>query len=315
VYFLDAYLRHQETVGLEPSLRQLVFSGGEPTLNSDVIFEVMEYVSRNEIRCIPLLLTNGLINPDVLERLIAEGFFFQISFDGFGGSLRSCQETGDVNGRVVETIKHVTSSGLPVALRAVITQENIARMEEIVCFAAENQVETVLFAPASMHGNARRFGIKRPPVEDFLRHFHRALDTARRVGVHIPRVELSRYESKGEFVELPKIVLFPDGSLTMMTIYSSASAPGAQGDLIGRCTMGRALEVDYERVSRLVENFLRNFDRHCASCDCRDFCRGRTIDNCYLFMVKENLEQPEHYFCDFARGLYAGIKQGYCHDV
>src|SRR3990167_5086842 len=56
--FLKAYLVYQKQNNIDYPLREITFSGGEPTLNPDVILKVMNYVHENNIHCLPKILTN-----------------------------------------------------------------------------------------------------------------------------------------------------------------------------------------------------------------------------------------------------------------
>ncbi|MHA2254105.1 MAG: radical SAM protein, partial [Candidatus Kariarchaeaceae archaeon] len=146
VSFLDAYIKQQQSHNINPVLRHFVFSGGEPTLNPDAIFEVLEYIDSNGIKCIPMILTNGVISSNILDRLIEMKFCFQISFDGNNNQHRVTPTGRNVNDQIVNTIKQVAADGLPVEIRSVISKENVSCMVDIVEFAADNQVESVLFA-------------------------------------------------------------------------------------------------------------------------------------------------------------------------
>lgn len=309
VSFLDAYMNYQREHFINHSLRRFVFSGGEPTLNPDTIFNIMEYIDEHGIKCIPMILTNGIINSDILKRLIDIKFYFQISFDGNDNQFRTTSRGINVNDQIVKTIKRVAEAGLPIDIRVVITKENVSHMVDVVKFAAENEVESVLFAPVSKLANAKEYNIERPPINEYLNNYHQALNLAKSLNIHIPMVEKSRYKYKGEYVELPKLVIFPDGSLTMMTVYTSARAQGVENDIIGKYTMKDGLLVNYEKIKKLVRNFLRNINLHCKTCECFIYCRGRTIDNCYLFISNEILSSPEWYFCEFSNGIYDELQK------
>lgn len=302
-------MNYQKEYLINHSLRRFVFSGGEPTLNPDTIFNIMEYIDVHGIRCIPMILTNGIINPDILKRLIDLKFYFQISFDGNDNQFRTTSRGINVNDQIVKTITRVAEAGLPIDIRAVITNENVSHMTDIVKFAAENEVESVLLAPASKMANAKKYNIERPPINEFLINYFQAISLAKRLNIRIPMVEKSRCKYKGEYVELPKLVIFPDGNLTMMTVYTSARAQGVQNDIIGKYTMQNGLVVNYEKIKKLVKNFLHNINLHCKNCDCLIYCRGRTIDNCYLFISNETLSSPESYFCEFSNGIYEELQK------
>lgn len=116
----------------------MTFFGGEPLLEHDTLFFLLEEARRIETgRGIPVtakMSTNGLLlTAEVVERAKALGLFISLSFDG----IRASQDNGRVDpsgqssfDRVEESLERLVASNYPFAVYSVITPGNVAYLVE-----------------------------------------------------------------------------------------------------------------------------------------------------------------------------------------
>lgn len=116
----------------------LTFFGGEPLLEADTLFSLLEEARRIEVeRGIPVtakMATNGLLlSDDIVARAKALGLFISLSFDG----VRASQDSGRIDPeggssfeRVEEALERLAASNYPFAVYSVITPDNVEYLTE-----------------------------------------------------------------------------------------------------------------------------------------------------------------------------------------
>jgi MoaA/NifB/PqqE/SkfB family radical SAM enzyme len=309
IKFLDSYIEYQKSIGLNIPLRQIVFSGGEPTLNLNTVFDVLDHIRVKKIRCIPMLLTNGVIASDALRDLIKEKIWFQISFDGGNHPLRRTFGQEDLHERILQTINQINNtSRLPITLHATVTQETVSEMVNVVKFAAEYQIESVVFAPLHNSGKGKMVEDKRPCFKTYIHSLVKAGSLAKSLGIKVSIPEINRYKSLGNFKEYAKLIIIPDGNVTITSSYLSSEIKGSENAIIGNCYSDQGVVVDSVRISEMVNNFLTNVRIHCTNCECFRFCRGR---NQNLYKFTEGIQEyKDDYSCKVSVEIYEKVKKG-----
>jgi sulfatase maturation enzyme AslB (radical SAM superfamily) len=302
VSVFDLYVRYHRAAKTPVFCPHLIFFGGEPTLNVPAILAVLEYANSNNIDCVPRVVTNGVMGDAVLERLIAERVYFQISYDGTEDVLRRTRLTmANVNGHIVPTIRKVVSSDLPVFLRATIHAGNVGSMADIVRFAVDEGVQTVAFAPLCMEGNAQRHQVGRPSIDDYERNYFKALDMALSAGIGFYSSELMYFQRGGKS-EWPPLVWLPDGHLAFTIKYGSSRMSGAESVIVGRYDVeAQALEIDTAKIESMMASFVRNQAQYCSGCAAFSACRGRRLFD--LYATNPELAPFDQYYCEILRRL------------
>lgn len=119
------YKKHDERT-------HILFFGGEPLLNFYTIRATIEHAARcnADKRFVWGIITNGvLLNVEVSDYLIAQGFHITISIDGppdVQNRLRPLKNGKNVSGQLEAAVRYLLAeSGLPVSVRATITHENL----------------------------------------------------------------------------------------------------------------------------------------------------------------------------------------------
>ena len=312
VRFLQDYLAYQNSIEMQPPLRQVVFSGGEPTLNPDTIFSVLDFIKVNKLRYLPVILTNGIFKDELLNRLIDEMVAFQISFDGSRNIMRRTHKGAEVHEQIVSTIKKIASTHAPIILRSTVTTENLYQMSEVVEFAAEHGIESVRFAPlhvSPVHKintlEHNELDLLRPSSSEYVTELFNAYELGCQLDVNVYLPELLRYNNCGKFQEFPRLVLAPDGSISMRSGFLTAQAAkliGAEETIIGRCDITNGIDINTDRLIKLSMNYLANQAKHCQGCECEHLCRGRN-QNYYLF-TETHLDTKDDFSCEITRKTF-----------
>jgi radical SAM protein with 4Fe4S-binding SPASM domain len=300
IRFLDAYFdihAHMETIQ-QPY--QFVFTGGEPTINAASIFTIMEHIDRYHIDCIPALFTETLIPDVLLDRFIAYHFLFQLSYasDNWG--------KGSISRRFVTILDKIATAGLPVVLRPMINQANVHTMPDIVQFARDHRVGAVIFNMNDRLVRTINATDDRPNGKQYVDSLFQAMELGQLYGVEILVSELMRFHLKGNYQQLTKLVLLPDGMLTTSTQYFSKNDRGAENSIIGQFTPEMGIEIFENKLSQIATNMLHNVKRHCKSCECFQYCRGRN-KNLQLFRETLALKKDE-YRCEMTRDIYRRLR-------
>lgn len=304
ISFLKSYLSIQSNN--KPPLYQIVFSGGEPTINQNTIFAVMEYLNQNEIECVPTLLTNGILSPRLLQKFIDEKFLFQISYDGGDSAHRKSIGGKDISTNTLNAIEKIAHNGLPIVLRSTITQHNVRNMTDVVSFAKQYGIQSIIFDTCDNLGNALKNQIARANKDEYVHHYFEALEFAKQNQIDVIMPEIIRFKINGAYQQLPKIVLLPDGTITTTTKYLARTAKGADKGIIGHYSIENGLCLDHQKINTMVNNYLENIENHCAGCESYIFCRGRN-QNAQLFR-EEITEQKDEYRCEITRAIYKRLQ-------
>lgn len=310
ISFLENYFNYQRTNQIDFNVRHFVFSGGEPTLNSDVIFATLSWLRKNAQgeKYLPILLTNGIIRPDILEQLLDEKLYFNISYEGEVGKDRFSKTPIEYEKTIIDLLERLRALKRPVALRVTVSKGNESIMPKMVEFAAEHGVNSLAFTPISLLGNAIKNQLQRPSLDRYIHYYNASCRRANQLDIQVPIVEKSRLKTQGRFVELPKLVLLPDGSLTYCTNFTSSQADGAKKAIFGKFSLENGFLINKTTLSSYVRNFLNNIQNCCEACEVEAYCRGRNKDNFNRFFLQAYVIQPEEYFCSLTKQIFNQLK-------
>lgn len=299
VAFLKAYLETHSSIN-DSRIHQFVFTGGEPTINPGTIFSIMDYIHERQIDCVPTLHTNGIITDELLERLIEYRFLFQLSHD-IGGNAGQL-----VAKKITRVLDKLSGVGLPVVLRPAITQENVHLMPNIVKFAKEHGACAVVYNLNDNLANVDKNQINWPDKHIYTKHLFEAMEWGKIHGIDILMSERMRLQNGGDYQQLPKLVLLPDGRISTTTKYLPGQNKEGEKGIIGRFSMQNGIEIFQDAVKRMASNLLTNLDMHCKSCECFKYCRGR---NKNLRSFRESVVQTkDEYRCDITRDIYRRLE-------
>lgn len=288
---------------------QVTFTGGEPTINPDPIFAVVDYLNEMSIDCIPVLLTNGIMPENLLKRFIEQRFLIQLSYDGGENTLRRTLSNKSTHNNITTTFDKLSQAGAAIILRPTVTQHNVEYLTDIVKFAGEHGVCGIIFDTCDMIGNALKNQINRADAEVYVEHLFDALEVAKESNLDILIPELMRYSNQGNYKQLPKLCLLPEGIITTTTKYLSTKAEGIDKAIIGNFSLENGLEFYQDRLDKMVSNVLENLNLHCRSCESVKYCRGRN-QNLQLFREQIATTKDE-YRCDITRNIFRKLQQNF----
>lgn len=142
---------------VEDNIDKVVLTGGEPTLNEDII-EIIKSVREKGIPEIQLQSNaKKLGDSKYLEEVIRAGVnSFGISLHGHTKNIHeSFTGTKGSFDEVICALKNIRKYQVPVALNCVITKHNLSNLNEIVCYISDNHLaESIQFAFIHMTGKA-----------------------------------------------------------------------------------------------------------------------------------------------------------------
>lgn len=261
VNILKFYLDHQTKIGVQHDYIRILFMGGEPTLNYPALFAIMDYLNENQIKCLPKLLTNGIIKENILEQLIAKKIYFQISFDGFKNNLRFTKSGADVNPQIIKTLKKVRAANQALQIRATIHAGNVDTMDKIIKFALENDIKEVAFCPVFIEGNAQQYAVMRPTVDAYTKNYFKALELARKHQIIINTAETTPRKVDYNKIDFP-LVWMPDGQLASTIQYASSKLEEAKKVLIGKFLMAEnTVEINENKIQQMGKQFHQNREK------------------------------------------------------
>lgn len=136
---------------IKPSI---IFYGGEPTINWDVLTASVSYIkSKIESGTLPInteisLISNGtLLNQEKLEFIKSNNLGLSISIDGIGSNNDErvfLDGTPSIN-RVLKSYDMAQQMGLPVGISCTVTPTNVDNLNEVTTWMIEKQVASVGF--------------------------------------------------------------------------------------------------------------------------------------------------------------------------
>lgn len=284
----------------------ILFFGGEPTGNPDAIFAVMDYLEDADVKSLPLLLTNGIIQDALLEKLMARNMFFQISFDGLRDNVR-LSKTGEdtVNAHTIKTIAKLSEHKIPMNIRATIHEDNVQHMSELIELVAEYNIESISFLPIFKNGNALKNNLNAPTIKTYLENLNLARSQAERLNVRLVIGETSFSGKLAAGPYRPPLVWLPDGTLALTIKYASTKEAIAHHAIIGKYDAeNHVIKLDDIKLKSFADNFVNIRKKFCAGCSIFNSCQGlRRLDD--FFLELDSFSEQE-YFCDIARELLSG---------
>jgi cyclic pyranopterin phosphate synthase len=142
--FVD-YLNGQE-------ISELHFSGGEPFLNKDIV-RMIQYVNDNTSWGIGCATNLSRITETQISELARTRIKFNIQFP-YANSLLFNTSTGNGDfAHIIRQLKLVRLANIPVGLNAVVQNENIQNIEELLLFAIENKVALKLLPQIGLNNS------------------------------------------------------------------------------------------------------------------------------------------------------------------
>lgn len=175
----------------------IAFFGGEPSLTSDLIREVVEHAKRKKsdsgVNGVEFsITTNGVMTDDFLSFLIDNDFMITLSVDGpadiqdFQRPLKNGRKSSV---RVEKTIKRLALANKRFKARVTITENSVNYMTEIVEWFHSLGGREIHFEPVTITGRAsiktKGVSLEKPSSVSFSENLKKAIRAGTRLGVGI----------------------------------------------------------------------------------------------------------------------------------
>lgn len=293
----------EEAVKPETKRLTLYLTGGEPTLNPEVVMSSIRYAQEYDLPLQVLLYTNGIIDDDaLLDQLMAERVLFHLSVDGIPSvqnHQRPLPDGGKSSEIVEKTIRQIVrTSETELKTIATVTQESVATIGDSIEYLAglgvtNLQIET--FSPFA----SDKFPIELSPpdVDAFVSHFVQGLDTAKEHGMKLIH---SSYENIltpcTKYCQAKsRLVITPDGYVTPCYTVTHKEHPYADAFFMGKYSEEEdQFEIDFEKVEQFFGRTTENTNP-CQACFIKYLCSGGCINRAYT--ASKSFRGVDPYLC------------------
>lgn len=263
----------------EGAIKDVVFSGGEPTLNITGIRHAVSTIRERDLNPTLVINTNGVISSESLKYLISEGFKFRVSCDG-PPAIQNAQRPlygGKPSSRLAtRTIVTLVQEEAPFVTRCTLTSYSAKLIDEIIEYFANLGIKYISLDLALPLGKGELLD-RRLSVQEFAMVFKRALDIGENYGLVIVHNVLRKmmYPSPYHCPELAgrKLVFLPDGHVSLCVKMRNEHHPLARYFFVGSYDKERKeYIIDLGKIDALREHVHSAI--HCKGCDVRRFCSG-----------------------------------------
>lgn len=289
-----------------------IHGNGEPFCAYDLIREIVWYgqdvSERLGIPAVFNAATNGVLNEEQLDFVVANFHSVNVSFDGlpeFQDTNRPMAGGRGSFAQVDHTMRRLAEAGVGFGVRTTVTDAMVDAMPDIVAFVADNYpgIEQLHFEPVWECGRCKTSSNVMPKSDVFVRRYLEALEVAQGLGVRLVfsgarqdvLVDTFCKVSSGSFT------VTPTGDVTACYEVSYASDPRSERFFFGRFDAEQDRFVfDQAKLDALSELCVHNI-RFCDDCFCRWHCAGDCAAK-----VLDGIGVQEHHGsvrCEISRAL------------
>lgn len=251
----------------------ITFFGGEPTLNSDLIYKTVRYCNLLPIKARFRIATNGMVENNLWEFILENDFAISLSMDGrptINNLLRG-SSTGLEN-----KIKRLANEGKNFHVRSTITGINIYQFAEAVEWWADLGVKLVhLEIVNAAKGRARENRIYPPCDELLAKEIGRTIETAGRKNIYLMNSAWMNLQNPSDyFCDSCKgfqYIIFPDGNIGGCYMADPKDA------LLKKLVIGK---IDERKIvwnnnnKKLLNSISTSKMNPCKNCEVRKTCGG-----------------------------------------
>jgi len=301
------------------------FFGGEPTLNFEVIKEVV-----TEVKKLAYIMnkgysfyitTNGLMPQRKLEFLIDNDFTFVISSDGapeFQDFLRPTCKGNASSDLVDQTIISLAEKKIPFQIRSTISQYNVNSMESNVRYFGKLGVTILHFEPITNVGRAKTNdpSLLRADIQEYIANFCLALDTARELNMSLVSSSYMNFLVPAyKFCDAmagSRLIGSYNGDITLCVEVQDNCHPYSEKAIVGHADekTGR-ISMDKEQYRKILENVPTEQNSACNKCFAKYSCGGGCPVKNYYYSAGE---EADPYRCAITRELFGNILERIYHE-
>lgn len=251
--------------------------GGEPTLSWDKVRAGIEHAdklaSAQNIKIYHTIVTNGSrITEEMAQFLKEHDVLVRVSFEILP-EIQALQRGQYDN--VARGIRTLQSVGTRHMVRAMITPDNVCRLEEMIQTLHEkfSSVSNVLFDPITSASTFHSTEVTRKFYDDYFRHFIGARNLGKTLGIDVGCAPLRNLDLIVDRYCAGEFCLTPDGSITICHQVSSPREKGYDDFVYGKIVNGK-LDVDREKFLRLKTRYTVYDNPKCNDCPVKWTCGG-----------------------------------------
>jgi radical SAM protein with 4Fe4S-binding SPASM domain len=130
--------------------RNIVWGGGEPTLNPDLSSYIR---NAHSLGLCSAMATNGVLLSDVLSKINPNMLTdIRLSIDTINPAIfsRMCSGSPEWLQRVMQNTKDAIQAGYNITVQTTVTPDNIGCLDELISFCSELGVPRIFLSPANM---------------------------------------------------------------------------------------------------------------------------------------------------------------------
>lgn len=295
---LDYFMDNKRTSDRKRFLTFL--GGGEPLLSWKIVKYGIEYATtlaaEQDLHLMMELVTNGsILTDDILNTLLHYKVQPRVSFE----VLKDIQnkQRGQY-AKVCKTIDRLTEAGIHPQVRAMITPDNVERMEEMVQTLVTRfpGVNYYLFDPITDRKIFSEADKTKMFYQKYRQHFFAAADLAQQHGKVLKCAPLQNLNSIVERYCCGELCLTPEGSISICHRIASPSDNDYQRCIYGKFDDSGQLQFNNERFHHLIASYTIYDNSNCENCFVKWNCGG----GC---MVQHRTYSPDirEVICEFTR--------------
>jgi radical SAM protein with 4Fe4S-binding SPASM domain len=270
-----------------------VLGGGEPLLEWNILKEALEYAyEANAPRGTKLpvsIVTNGsIINDEILSFCRRHNIKMSISFDILKDIQNKQRSQYDI---VCENINRCANYNVDVAVYAVITNDNITRMEEMIETAHNTipNVKRISFRPIA----AIKYFLDNETMKHYYRvfidNFFNAKLLAKKYGISLT----CSYQNVSDYILdrycSGKFVITPEGAISICHYVSSGDDDLREKFFFGHIDDTGNVIIDHNKAKQILACNANTYKR-CENCIACQHCAGGCYaENCFMSSEKHEI--------------------------
>ncbi|MBU7031812.1 MAG: radical SAM protein [Theionarchaea archaeon] len=298
----------EEAVTPQTERMSLYFTGGEPTLNPDVVLSSIARAREYDLPLSLFLYTCGIVKEEILDTLIAEDMEFNLSVDGIP-SVQNYQRPlcngGNSSDLVERSIKKIIQQSRH-ELRAIttVTHESVHHIADSVEYLAglgvtNLQIET--FSP--FVSDKFSIDLHSPDVDAFVTNFLEGLDVAHEHGVKlIHSVYENLLQPCTKYCQgTNRMVITPDGYVSPCYTVICGDHPYAHDFFIGKyLEESDRFEYYQEKIEQFFGRTVENTPE-CRTCFAKYICSGGCVNRAFTY--SKSFRGVDEYLCSIRRKI------------
>ncbi|HOT07381.1 MAG TPA: radical SAM protein [Methanotrichaceae archaeon] len=291
----------------------IVFFGGEPFMNFNLMTEIVEYGRQAGLKINYTTVTNGTLMNDDINKFIKETLYsLCVSLDG-PKEINDIQRYGSiesVHDTVIETIESIKSIDFPISIKCTATKKSIHALTAIARYFGDLGVTSMAFAHVSRIPQESEFYISDSDFEIYAKELSSILlenlnqlaagdagtEVAPNFGILrqlITRTRAIHHCSAGR----EYLAVTADGD-----VYPCHEFVGMDEFNMGNVHDEGFPGEDYDRIRAIFSNHSVYTSKGCMSCWARFLCGGDCAVRSYLY--NGDLSSPTNKKCIWAKTIW-----------